>query len=282
MNASSTVGCRSMQTLMWGITTLLSNARVADVAISRRPADILDELDRRRLNMTVELSRLLSGRAPREILDPAGLLADDLAGNLDAHCRFAHVGLLVFPTTVAAGLQYLRSRRWSPHPPIPSVVVRHRLAERYRLDPRQCPVGVTRLEVPMAPLGRTRPAVELFLFGRNSTALTDTVISAERQHHFEEHIAFSVNQPAAPVVATLFEIFRGDCALLWEGGGYNPREGKAGSTVFYFIGAGHQNALIPRRIELHAEGDFRAILDSHPVDTSSVAARYREWAHHGR
>jgi hypothetical protein len=259
---------------------MLSKSRIGRTAIALGARRILDEADDRQLTRAIELSRHFQAQLPQDILASAGLRFGDEARVLNATCRFAHVGLLVFPSSAAAAASSLDDRGLAPAPLIPSVVVRRRLAQRYRIDQQQCNVGVTRLQIPVTPFGNALPIVEVFLFGRDSLALTDNIISTERNYGFEEHIAFSVRRPTTDSLNGLFEgLVRG--GFVWEGGGYNHNEGLKGSTIFYFIAAGN-HTLIPRRFELHADGDFRSVLDRHPVDAALISEQYDEWVMNGR
>lgn len=232
----------------------------------------LDAADADRLARTVQLARHYRRQRPQDLLASSHQAGAEDVRTVDAHCSFAHVGLLLFPTSVANGVEQLTAAGLAPEPVIPSVVVRRRLAERHGIDPRRADIGVTRLRGVDGV-----PVVELFLFARDSPALTGEVIATERRYGFEEHIALLIKRPNLSVVEELFDVLVRGHSFVWEGGGYNPHEGLDGSTIFYFIAASAP-ASSPRRFELHALGDFRQVLGRHPVNRDVAAATYAQWS----
>ncbi len=250
---------------------MTSHHPTALYSVPARTEHAFDAVDAHRLARTVDLARYFRRQSPQDILVSSYDAGSADVRALDAHCSFAHVGLLLFPTSVADGIEQLSSAGLVPEPVIPSVVVRRRLAERHGIDPRQADIGVTHLRGVDGV-----PAVELFLFARDSPALTREVISTERRHGFEEHVALLIERPSLGVLEELFDVLVRGHSLVWEGGGYNAHEGPDGSTIFYFVAAG--GLLAPRRFELHALGDFRQVLGRHPIDGDVVAATYAQWS----
>jgi hypothetical protein len=233
------------------------------------PADgVFDPADVRRLAGVVRRARE-DASAPVSTLLP-GTWHSEAVEIMERHCTFAHSAMLLFPVSLAAGLEHLADLGFSPFPTIRSVLVRRRVSERYGLIPENCDIHVTRLLLTLGE-GRAEPVVELFLFPRTCAELTPRIQASEREHGFEEHTAFSVTNPSDDLLEEMFAAWRRDGRLLWEGGGHNPNEGPAGSTVLYFVGAGQH------RFELHCEGDFSSFVARHPVDTAAVADVYAGW-----
>lgn len=257
---------------------MLSKTPIARTATVPRSARILDEADGHRLSHAVKMSHRFQAELPHDILAPVQLLTPLEADFLDVTCQFAHVGLLIFPSSVAAGAEYLDDQGLAPGPLIPSVVVRERLARRYQIEPEHYDLTVTRLKIPMSPFGNPRPVVEVFMLGRDSLAFAEQIVLSERRFGFEDHIALSVRRPTPEILDDLFEVLTQN-GFLWEGGGHNPHEGPQGLTIFYFVAAADDLGAVPRRLELHAAGNFRSVLDCHPVDADLVSERYDEWLH---
>ncbi|MFD4246838.1 methyltransferase [Streptomyces sp. NPDC058525] len=182
--------------------------------------------------------------------------------SLAAHCRFAHVGLLLFPRDP----QHLRSQLAdcglaAYTPSHPSVVVQERLARRHRRDARELDVRILRPRV-HGPAGERR-AVEVFALTVPAGSDLEPIAAHERARDHEAHLAFELETPD-----TL--LLRGLCAVLTrhgarpDGGGYNPHED---GTVLYFTTPAAATCRY-RRFELYASGDHRhalaAHLDEHP------------------
>ncbi|MFG3258761.1 hypothetical protein [Streptomyces sp. NPDC048172] len=231
-----------------------------------------DPEDRRRLDRTVARAREALRARPGALFPPA--LREGRAGRLLAErCRFAHHALLLFPSTAEAALASFTAAGLDPVRPVPSVVVKARLAARYGLDPGRCEVWVTRLRLRAEEADEAEeasPAVEAFLFPRSCPSLDARLVRDERRLGLEDHTALSVAEPTEQVLAELLDALTG-AGLCWEGGGFNPHEGPYGSTVLYFAGT-ERGALL--RWELSCPGDFRALLSRHPVDDEAVARVY--------
>ncbi|KQX56215.1 hypothetical protein ASE09_26430 [Streptomyces sp. Root66D1] len=213
---------------------------------------------------------------------PASVLLSPLAPHGEAaalterECVFDHCAVLLFPTTLAEGLRHLRERGLAPLPTVPSTVVRGRLAERHGLDPAQCEIHITRLRLEL-PDGRRHAAVEVFLFPRDSAAFGERIEAVETTAGFENHTAYVVGRPSAPVLRRLVTAWQDEAGLLWEGGGHNPHEGgPAGSTVLYFV-RDERHPALRRRFELHCAGDQREATADLPRSAQAVRRAYRAW-----
>ncbi|MER7948808.1 methyltransferase [Streptomyces sp. NPDC096079] len=184
-----------------------------------------------------------------------GLHGPELA-SVAANCRFAHVGLLVFPRDQRHLRDLLAVNGLAEDTPsCPSVVVRERLARRHRRDVAELDVRILRPRV-HGPADEPR-AVEVFALTVPAGSALEQVAAHERALDHEAHLAFALEHPDPLVL-------RGLCAVLTrlgarpDGGGYNPHEN---GTVLYF--ATPDTRCGYRRIELYAPGDHREALAAH-------------------
>ncbi|WP_372404969.1 hypothetical protein [Streptomyces luteireticuli] len=232
-----------------------------------------DAEDARRLASVVTRARhALVGAPPLPTTAHDGPSARLVAGN----CAFAHCALLLFPSRLGAAMEHLTHQGLVPSAPVPSVVVRRRLGDRYGVPAADCDVWITRLHLTAGDRGNALPAVEVFLFPRTAPALDHRIVESERLRRFEDHTALQVHRPTRTLMEELFDAWCGDGGLLWEGGGYSPHEGQDGSTVLYFVrdrGPDPAPAAL-ERWELNCPGDFRTFLADRPVDTAAVARAY--------
>ncbi|MFD5143948.1 methyltransferase [Streptomyces sp. NPDC058401] len=185
-----------------------------------------------------------------------GLCGPELE-SLAPHCRFAHAGLLLFPTDA----QDLRRRLAdcglaADTPSQPSVVVRERLARRHGRDLADLDVRILRPRV-QGPAGERR-AVEVFALTVPADSDLEAIAAHERARGHEAHLALELEHPDPLVL-------RGLCAVLArhgarpDGGGYNPHED---GTVLYFTTPA-AGACGYRRLELYTPGDHRDALRDH-------------------
>ncbi|MGY0459396.1 methyltransferase [Kitasatospora sp. cg17-2] len=179
---------------------------------------------------------------------------------LTRHLAFAHAALLVFPPDPATLRAELAACGLTADaPPLPSSVVRDRLAARHGRDAAGLDVSILRPGVRAAD--GTRRAVEVFALTVPPGSDLGDVAEHERVHQHEAHLAFEVLRPE-PL------LLRGLCALLADqgavpdGGGYNPHEN---GTVLYFTVPAAALAGY-RRVELYAPGDHRDVLAGHLAD----------------
>ncbi|MEU4925779.1 hypothetical protein AB0G54_04615 [Streptomyces yokosukanensis] len=233
------------------------------------------ERDLRRLEEVIHDARFASTAAASELIAP--LAPHGTAAALtERECVFDHCAVLLFPATLAAGLRHLEARGLAPLRTVPSTVVRARLAERHGLDPADCEVHITRLRLELTG-GRRHPAVEVFLFPRDSRAFDGRIEASESAHGFENHTAFVLARPSTPLLRRLVTTWHTEAGLLWEGGGHNPHEGGPdGSTVTYFV-RDHRHPGRRRRFELHSAGDLRAATADLPRPAEAVRGVYAAW-----
>ncbi|MFI6150318.1 methyltransferase [Streptomyces sp. NPDC051109] len=211
--------------------------------------------DTARLRAAAEFVREHDSAALLPLLLP-GLDGPDLPA-LAGHCRFAHAGLLLFPSD-ADGLraQLAECGLAVDTPSHPSVVVRERLARRHRRDPAELDVRILRPLVPGC--AGERRAVEVFALTVPPHSGLERIAAYERTRRHEAHLAFEIEH-SDPLA------LRGLCAILVrhgarpDGGGYNPHED---GTVLYFTTPADP-ACGYRRLELYVRGDHRAALAAH-------------------
>ncbi|MCX5129661.1 methyltransferase [Streptomyces sp. NBC_00347] len=177
--------------------------------------------------------------------------------SLAPHCRFAHAGLLLFPTDPQDLRRQLADCGLAVDTPSqPSVVVRERLARRHRRDLAELDVRILRPRVE-GPAGERR-AVEVFALTVPAHSDLGAIAAHERARGHEAHLALELEHPDPLVL-------HGLCAVLArhgarpDGGGYNPHED---GTVLYFTTPA-AGACGYRRLELYTPGDHRDALDDH-------------------
>lgn len=198
---------------------------------------------------------------------------------------FAHCGILLFPHSVDSAVRHFAELDLDPLPPVPSVLVRRRLCERYGLTAQTCEIYITKLRAAPQPDGHH--LLEIFLFPRTAGALEPHIIHNERTFEFENHIALQIDQPDEQLLEQLMVLLQGNASLIWEGGGHNPYEGSSGTTVLYFVR--DQSVITAQRpmferYELRCQGDFSSVVNRHPVDVAAVTQNYSAWinSHHRR
>lgn len=192
---------------------------------------------------------------------------------------FAHCGILLFPQTVDSAVQHFAELGLDPLPPVPSVLVRRRLCERYGLTAQACEIYITKLRATPEP--GAHHLIEVFLFPRTAAALEPHIIHQEQTLEFENHIALQINQPDERLLERLMVLLQNNAGLIWEGGGHNPYEGAGGTTVLYFVRdqsviTAHRPVF--ERYELRCQGDFSSVVNRHPVDVAAVTETYTAWA----
>ncbi|WP_407705298.1 methyltransferase [Streptomyces tanashiensis] len=234
-------------------TTLPVEAPLPDTA-APLPGETMLLDDAARLRAAAAFVREYESATLLPLLLP-GLHGPELA-SVAAYCRFAHVGILLFPRDprdlrdllAASGLV-------ADTPSLPSVVVRERLARRHRRDVAELDVQILRPRV-HGPAGEPR-AVEVFTLAVPEGSGLEPIAAHERALGHETHLAFALERPDPLVL-------RGLCAVLTrhgarpDGGGYNPHEN---GTVLYFTTP--DTTCGYRRLELYAPGDHREVLAAH-------------------
>ncbi|MDX6676086.1 MAG: hypothetical protein QOE31_138 [Solirubrobacteraceae bacterium] len=246
-------------------------------ALPARPCGAFDRADARRLAAGLEQAAEAAAGDVVDLLPPVGAPAERV---LRRSCAFAHRALLLFPSDLPAATADLRARGLEPTRPLPSVVVRRRLCARHRLDHAACDVSVVRVRALGAPADGYH--LELFLFARSAAALTPSIVHSERTWRFEDHVALEVGGADEAALERIVILLQQQAGLLFEGGGHNPHEGPAGSTVLYFVGETRPRGITAappfRRYELYCSGDRSSLLARHAVDRAAVARTYSRWA----
>lgn len=230
--------------------------RIADGTVTLTPAACL--VDAARVDaMARFLAEHTTSGALRAVLPDGTRLA--VSDVLSRHLVLDHGALLLFPASVEAAVADLAARGMTVSAPIPSTVVRDRLAARHGRPARELAVTI----VQAAPARAPHQALELFLL---PTAPDDHAIRAdEQEHQHEAHLAFRVTAPAVHRLDEVHDALAGDAGLTADGGGYNPHHGRTGRTVLYFRGPGrlpHPYGW-PRRLEIIAEGHHPELLRRH-------------------
>lgn len=216
-----------------------------------------DAHDGRRLALALPRAE---GAARADLGDLLPAVGPFAQATLRRSCADAHHALLLFPTTVAAALDHVSARGLDPVEPIASGLVRERLCARYGLALDACEVSLTHLRTPSPAAGRH---LDVFLFPRTAPALRAQIVDREREHRFEDHVAFEVGRPDEPTLERLVTLLQDDAGLVFECGEHNPHEGWGGGTVLYFVAEtgrlrrpGDERV---RRVELCCAGDFSAL-----------------------
>jgi len=237
-------------------------------------APALTSQDTRRLELAVRQAEFAASTCVSRLL-PGPAATADLGALVREHCDFAHQAVLLFPTTCDAAVRHFDAAGYAPSAPVPSVVVAGRVGARHGVAPRRCGIRVGRLHV--AAGDTTIPGVEVFLFPRASPAWSPEIAYRERRFGFESHTALRVRSPDEDLLTALMTALRRDAGLIWEGGGFNPREGATGSSVLYFVGDGRPAKGRERleRWEVCCPGDFGTFIARHPVDRDAVSRAYR-------
>jgi hypothetical protein len=213
-----------------------------------------------------QMARFIRGHSTRGALryilpSSRGESASEL---LASHTCFDHGAVLVFPDSPERALAELATRGLTARVPVPSVVVRGRLADRYTVLPDELPVMITHVELAEVP-DRT---LELFMLPCG-TPRAASMIDDERRLNNEVHLAFRVLEPDARLLDQIWDSLVEESGFVTDGGGFNPHQGPAGCTVLYF----HGNTWLPphrwpQRVEVIADGHHPEILARHTRDSA--------------
>ncbi|MFC5183077.1 class I adenylate-forming enzyme family protein [Actinomadura harenae] len=223
------------------------------------PPRAIDAADAERVEA---MARFLAGHTTAEALRavlPPGTRHTAVDDVLARDLELDHGALLLFPTAVDAAVAELAARGMTVSDPIPSTVVRDRLAARYGRPPQDLAVTI----VQAAPAEDAHRSLELFLL---PTGPGDDAIRADEQAgRHEAHLAFRVAAPAGHRLDAVYAALAGAAGLTADGGGFNPHHGRTGRTVLYFRGPGRlpRPFAWPRRLEIIAEGHHPDLLRRH-------------------
>ncbi|MGX2993386.1 methyltransferase [Streptomyces sp. JNUCC 64] len=203
------------------------------------------------------LRALLGSLGALDPLDGARLAA------VAAHCVPAHVAELVFPRSLDRFVAALRASGLRVTDPVPSVVVRDRLAHRHRVPAGRLDVSIVHLALPGDVPGRM--GVELFVLPVPPGSPLTPIAARERAEPAERHAALGVLGRDEVVLAGLRALLTDRTGLLPDGGGYNPGED---CTVLYYRRSGGPRSGPPAhdRLELRAPGARPAALAVHLAD----------------
>ena len=194
------------------------------------------------------------------------LSSEDLA-EIVKTCELRHAAVLVFPENSGEIDDALARRGLTAEEPKPSVVVKARLAARYRQSLSELDVQIRRVPVPLE--GRRPLMIELFTLtvapGSPLTAIAD----GERERNDEAHVALAIGQPDRMAISAMRSILSDHGWMRPDDGGYNRREG---NTVLYFRDASARNHFV-RRVELLTSGYYPAIIDAHRRNSVPAAKR---------
>ncbi|MBV9164192.1 MAG: hypothetical protein JO345_23450 [Streptosporangiaceae bacterium] len=215
---------------------------------------MIDSADLVRIGaLMTSLGELDTPRALRLLVD-----SDEHAAaieELSRHCTLRHLAVLVFPDEVGDVLDLLRLCGLTVREPVPSTVVRARLAERHGRDPESLPVSI------LTARTATRELEVFVLPGLRE----DGIAARERHGEFETHIAFETSPDSLDTVRRLVS---DRLALAPDGGGHNPFEqaDQGGRSVFYYAAErnGRPAAAVGfHRLELFCGGHQVEVLDEH-------------------
>ncbi len=195
--------------------------------------------------------------------DTASVLAAVLptltAGERDAvaqRCQFSHTAALIFPGELAELSAALRERGLAAGAATPSVVVRHRLAQRHRRPAHRLDVRIVR--APVCSADGKQCDIELFAVLPTSESDIAELAEAERVVDHEQHLGLAVTTDDEVDIAGLCALLTQRAEMCCDGGGYNGHENL---TVLYF--RTDAPGCPYRRLELHLKGEHAQVLSAH-------------------
>ncbi|MQS09109.1 hypothetical protein FNX48_018565 [Streptomyces sp. IF17] len=155
---------------------------------------------------------------------------------LASRCAFDHAGTLLFPDHPDEVAEVLGRCGFEVRAPVPSVVVRERLARRHGLAGEDREVSIVTAWT--GPPGDGRRGVEVFVFPRPTP--DDPVASVERRERNEDHLAIRITRPGEGGMTAVRALLTEGLSLVPDGGGHNPhdRPGSGGRSVWYFTAPG--------------------------------------------
>ncbi|MFF0448165.1 methyltransferase [Streptomyces sp. NPDC004609] len=180
------------------------------------------------------------------------------------HCTLVHAGALVFPASSEGLVASLRQAGLAVDDPVPSVVVRDRLAARYRVPAAELDVAIVHVHLPSG--GHRAKTVELFVLPVPPGSPRRRIAERERIEHNEAHLALEVDGRDAVVLAGLCALLTDQGGLTHDGGGYNALED---CTVLYFRSTGAVLA-DHHRLELRVPGRYPG---THVADAADGPAK---------
>ncbi len=186
---------------------------------------------------------------------------------------FDHAAILVFPDGDDDVAELLRQAGFEVSAPVPSVVVRQRLADRYSVPDDILDVSIIRGSVQHASGGIR--GVEVFALPRAGAEKASTqLIEQERERNTEGHLAFKVGAPETGNYELMRRLFHDHLSMWPDGGGYNPHDDAAngGRSVLYFsappvLGQPYR----PHRLEITCSGHHPEVIAAHQRSTGGNA-----------
>ncbi|WP_434442020.1 methyltransferase [Lentzea sp. E54] len=209
---------------------------------------MLDRHDEQRLRAAMDIA----ARATAE-----DFLAGAVGGEFPESARmsFDHAGVLVFPDSVDDVVGFCVNEGYEVDEPFPSVVVRDRLARRYRVSARDLNVSIVRAHRRHGG----QAGLEIFVLPQENASVHSGLVARERSTGAESHLAWFV--PGDELEAVWRRCRQLD--MRTDGCGYNPNEHAAtgGRTVLYFQAGSAASHL--GRLELTTSGHRTDVLDAH-------------------
>jgi hypothetical protein len=185
------------------------------------------------------------------------LFAEAVGGGFPESGRlsFDHAAVLVFPDTVDDVVAFCVNAGYEVDDPFPSVVVRDRLARRYRLPASDLDVRILRARRRNSGLG----GLEIFVLLGVPATVHSGMVERERATEAESHLAWFVPGDDAEAV---WQRCR-QLGLLADGCGHNPNEQAAegGRTALYFQIPSRTSGI--SRVELTTDGHHPELLAAH-------------------
>ncbi|MEU9984556.1 hypothetical protein [Streptomyces sp. NPDC050856] len=227
---------------------------------------VFDACDLQRLRHAVDYAHHAS-RVPLGSLLPPWI-PGDLKRAIISDFAVSHCATLLFPQSQEGALEYFRRKGWQASEPIPSVLVKRRLIERYGL-PEEVRISVTRVR----PAPACSSEVEIFLFAKDCPEYRREIGAEERTHGFENHVGLFTDRPDGTALGLLVDRLETLGHMVFEGSAHNPHEN---TTMFYFA-PGAAVAGARRRFprwELQCSGDLTAIARTRPVDARALDESY--------
>jgi hypothetical protein len=181
-------------------------------------------------------SRLTEMLSRIDVLDTVEALELLLGGNsetaaeLAGHCTVRHIALVVFPDRVSEVVDFLRLSGLTVGEPVPSTLVRARLADRYGRAAESLSVSIVTGVRPSHPY----QALEVFVVpGVRNRADENGIAARERLGAFETHIAFETAPESLDIIR---KPISHRTSLRTDGCGHNSFEqaGQGGRSVFYY------------------------------------------------
>lgn len=179
------------------------------------------------------------------------------------HCAVDHYGILVFPEAASEVVSGLESIGLKVAEPVPSVVVKSRLCERYRLRPDDIDVRIVRGAFVTDRFGRR----EIEVFAAMGPRVKD-MADREREAMNEAHVAIMVGQPEHALEKMRRKLLESGMVTA-DGAGYNPLEKphKGGRSVLYFRSREvRADRSFPYRLELTCAGEYADVIADHVRD----------------